>query len=112
MHCPEGLYHQSGLSIVVITMCYLIFAAQVYYQTDWGRTNRRRAVAVISLIAVFVLCGVSGYLSSLWKATEARWFVRELLHWLLAFASVTLVLTNQARVFSRMLHEFDHELDR
>ena len=83
-----------------IFACYVTFALQVAVQADWKRIHRVRATSVASLIAVFLLCAVSGYLSKLigigpWGSA--------VFHALLVVASATLIVTNQGRTIAKML---------
>jgi len=60
--------------------------------------------AITSLAVVFLFCSLSGYVSDLFP--DSLMWIREAMHWVLAAASVALVLTNQGGVVAKMLkHE-------
>jgi len=86
----------------LITPLYLLFAGQVAYQANRLRTeiDTRKALALVWLVAVFILCAFAGYLSSMmdWSASVRVW-----IHGPLVLATVALVVSNTAKVFAEML---------
>ena len=95
--------HADSASLLVITGCYLIFACQFVVQTKWKRVDIRSATAIGLLIAVFVLCGLSGYATAL--LDSSWWVVREVMHLILAGVSAVMVLTNRAKVLSEAVEK-------
>lgn len=93
--------HAGYTVITVITLSYVVFALQVFFQTNWKKANRKSTIALGSLIVVFLFCAMAGYVTSL-LPSDYHLF-REVLHWILAAASITLVVTNQAKVVARLL---------
>lgn len=96
-----SMMHASPTVLILLTVVYFIFAAQVLIQTDWKKANRPSAIALGSLIVVFVFCGLSGYATSLMPGWF--WYVREIMHWVLLAAASTMVFTNQGKVISKLL---------
>ena len=104
------MHHVTSVSmipLVVIVLCYLVFAFQVLSQTRDLSTKKARAM--IALIAVFILCASAGYLPQIlsyfidMEGWTAQLF-NEVVHWLLALASVALVMTNQAGAIAAALN--------
>lgn len=93
--------HAGYTVISLITISYIVFALQVGFQTNWRKVDRRSGTALISLILVFVFCAIAGYVTSI-MPNDYHYF-REVVHWILAVASITLVVTNQAKVVARLL---------
>lgn len=85
-----------------IVLSYGVFVLQIVMQTNWRRLKRGPFVAIGSLVAVFLLCAASGYLSAAlgMSLTAREWF-----HGGLVLASLTLILTNQGRVIAALLSE-------
>ncbi len=87
-----------------VIACYVVFALQIVVQTRWRRLKPRPAIAVGSLIAVFLLCAVAGYLSHL-LGWSVAW--QTLIHWGLATAAVALVVFNLARDIAETISDGD-----
>ena len=95
------MHDVSPVSILIICTSYLIFVGQIVFATDWRRADPRGAIAILCLAVVFLFCALSGYASTLLR--ESYIWVREYLHWILASASVGLVVTNKAGAIASLL---------
>lgn len=95
------IHHAHPLTLLIITLCYFIFALQIVWQTRWSRVKMDSAVALGSLVVVFVFCALSGYLTTLFGPEWA--IIREVMHVILAAASVVLVISNRARIISKLM---------
>lgn len=101
------IHHADPIVVGLISLCYCIFAFQLWSQAEVGAFKTKGGRAIFLLVAVFVFCAFAGYLTSLLPASW--WVFREALHWALALCSVWLVCTNQAAAVAKMLaNERDH----
>ena len=97
--------HASTPAIVFITTFYWIFAGQVARHIWRKKLHKQNTLAIVPIILVFVLCSFAGYLSQL--LSHEYWFVREILHWLLAAATFWMVTTKQAKYVAEILTKSD-----
>ena len=96
------MMHASPVLVWLTSVCYFVFAAQIAYQTNWGRVSLRTGIAFGALAVIFVFCGlthVAGLFGQEW------YLIREVMYLILASASVVLVLANLGKVISKSMED-------
>lgn len=98
--------HAEPWALAVIVACYVIFAVQLRYQAGSKllKTPGGRAISV--LVAVFVLCAMTGYAIDLFPVVP---LLEIWSHRVLAIAAIALVVSNSAGAAAAMIR---HERDR
>lgn len=85
------------LMMLIIAACYFIIAIQFYttLRNIWGKVNKRAAISIGLLMAVFVLCGLAGYAGRSLGWSDG---VELALHIILIGCSIGFIVTNQISV--------------
>jgi len=93
--------------LVLVSVGYLIIAAQFYHHIKNKTVDRDGTIAVAALMGIFLLCDLSGYMSELLPPGDFKYWFRTASHVLLVIVTYAYIIMAQAVVIAKILNKND-----